>query len=215
MVQPDERQLEEMPLSQGKLALRDATLVANELVLDTATLSPRLHVDKQASQPSSYTVEIFWDEALVTATELLYGETVHPIQNIDSLQIVKLHRRRSVIQKKLSNFAAGIIATIGVVLVIGSLPWLVHVFGMLLFISSLGYAVYFNWWIEQRRRGEFGLVMTMQTEAKVVITSHSLKAIQTLYQILFRRLDQVNLNDESLMVNMYTGETLHKGTAQK
>ncbi|MDV3349094.1 DUF6232 family protein [Leptothoe sp. LEGE 181152] len=210
MVQPDKRQLEEMPLSQGKLALRDATLVANELVLDTAPLSPRLHVDKQASQPSSHTVEIFWDEALVTATELLYGEAAYPIKNIDSLQIVKLHRRRSVIQKKLSNFVAGIIATIGVVLVIGSLPWLVHVFGMLLFISSLGYAVYFNWWIEQRRRGEFGLVMTMQTESKVVITSHSLKAIQTLYQILFRRLDQVNLNDESLMVNMYTGETLHK-----
>ena len=210
MVQPDEQQLENiLPLPEGKLALRDATLVANDLVLDTVTLPPKLYSDARKSKPSSYTVELFWDEALVTATELLYGKATYPLENIDSLQILKLHRRRSIIQKKLSNFLAGMISTIGLVLLIGTLPWLVHVLGLILVVSSIGYVVYFNWWLEQRRRGEFGLLITMKLDSKVVITSHSLKAIQTLYQIMFHRLDMTNPNDETLMVNMYTGETIN------
>ncbi|MEL6131291.1 MAG: hypothetical protein AAFR30_15480, partial [Cyanobacteria bacterium J06628_4] len=127
---------------------------------------------------------------------------------IDSLQILKLHRKRSVIQKKLSNFLAAVIMTVGLVLLFSPLPWPVRILDLIMVIGSISYVVYFNWWIEQRRRGEFGLVMTMKIDSKVVITSHSLKAIQTLYQIMFRRLDMANLSEQSLMVNMYTGETV-------
>lgn len=209
MVQPDEQQQKEtLPLSESRLVLRDATLVASEMVLDTVALPAKLNTNDTKSKPGSYTVEIFWDEALVTSTDLLYGKTAYPLENIDSLQILKLHRRRSVIQKKLSNFLACLVAAFGLVLLFSSLAWSVHILGLLLALSSMSYAVYFNWWVEQRRRGEFGLLMTMKLDSKVVITSHSLKAIQTLYQIMFRRLDGVNPAAESLMVNMYTGETM-------
>lgn len=206
--QSDEQQEEQSFPLGSNLALTDITLVVDDLVLDAAPPSPQPHANSAVeSKQNSYTIELFLDEALVSATELLYGQTTYPLENIDSLQILKLHRRRSVIQKKLSNFLAGILATIGLVLLLSPVPWPVHVLGLVLAVSSVGYAVYFNWWLEQRRRGEFGLLMTMKLDSKVVITSHNLKAIQSLYQIMFQRLDRVDLNAESLMVNMYTGET--------
>ncbi|MEM9265322.1 MAG: hypothetical protein AAGA46_07335 [Cyanobacteria bacterium P01_F01_bin.13] len=207
MGQSDEQQQEDaLSVAGGNLALREATLVADDLVLDASALPAELQPNSGESKPSSYSVELFWDEALVTETELLYGETAYPLTAIESLQILKLRRRRSIIQKKISNFLAGMMAAAGIVLLLGPLAWFIRVLGLLLVSSSIGYAIYFNWWVEQRRRGEFGLLMTMKAEAKVVITSHSLKAIQALYQVLFRRLDAVNPVDESLMVNMYTGE---------
>ena len=195
-----------LPLPEGRLVLRDATVVANEMVSDAATLSTKRYSNATKSQPNSYTIELFWDEALVTATELLYGKTIYPLENIDSLQILKLYRRRSVIQKKISNFLAAIVATAGLVLFFSSFTWLAHVLGVVLAISSGGYAIYFNWWVEQRRRGEFGLMVTMKVDSKIVITSHSLKAVQALYQVMFCRLDQSHAMTESLRVNMYTGE---------
>ena len=141
---------------------------------------------------------------------MLYGEAAYPLENIDSLQILKLERRRSVIRKKLSNFVAGVIATIGAVLLLSSLAWPIRGLGLLLASSSIGYAVYFNWWIEQRGRGEFGLVLTTKAASTVVITSHSLKAVQSLYQVIFRRLDTVNSSDEPLMINMYTGAIIDR-----
>ena len=204
--QPEE---EQSPLSQNQLALRDATLVADDLLLDTKKLPRQYYLSTTTkSKPKAYTVELFWDEVLITATELFYGEAVYRLEDIDSLQILKLHRRRTIIQKKITNFLAGIIATIGLLLIITPVASLVRGLGGMLMMSSLGYAVYFNWWLEQRRRGEFGLLMTMKIDSKVVITSHSLAAIQTLYQIMFRRLDRVNPAAESLMVNMYTGEII-------
>ena len=201
----NEQEQNELTLAGGKLALKDISLVADELVLDVVPQSSQPTLD---AKPNSYTVELFWDEAMVTATELLYGETTYPLENIDSLQILKLHRKRSVIQKKLSNFVAGVIMTAGLVLFFSPLSWPIRILDLIMVIGSISYVVYFNWWIEQRRRGEFGLVMTMKIDSKVVITSHSLKAIQALYQIMFRRLDMANLSDKSLMVNMYTGETV-------
>ncbi|MGD1948228.1 MAG: hypothetical protein ACFB14_01100 [Leptolyngbyaceae cyanobacterium] len=202
--QPEE---EQSSLSQNQLALRDATLVADDLLLDTKKLPRQYYLSTTTKpKPKAYTVELFWDEVLITATELFYGEAVYRLEDIDSLQILKLHRRRTIIQKKITNFLAGIISTISLVLIITPVAWLVRGLGGILLVSSLGYAIYFNWWLEQRRRGEFGLLITMKIDSKVVITSHSLTAIQTLYQIMFRRLDRVNPADESLMVNMYTGE---------
>ena len=195
----------DVSLLGGNLVLRDASVVADELVVNGAGESPpQQHSEAKAN--AAYTVELFWDEARVTATELLYGETIYPLKNIDSLQIQKLHRRRSVIKKKLSNFLVVMIMTIGVVLLFTPLSWLFRLLDLVLIMASISYAIYFNWWVEQRRRGEFGLIMTMKVESQVVITSHSLKAIQALYQIMFRRLDLANPNDESLMVNMYTGD---------
>ncbi|MEM9976104.1 MAG: DUF6232 family protein [Cyanobacteria bacterium P01_D01_bin.2] len=201
----NDQEQNELALAGGKLALKDISLVADDLVLDVA---PQLSQPNGEAKPNSYTVELFWDEAMVTATELLYGKATYPLKNIDSLQILKLHRKRSVIQKKLSNFLAAVIMTVGLVLLFSPLPWPVRILDLIMVTGSISYVVYFNWWIEQRRRGEFGLVMTMKIDSKVVITSHSLKAIQTLYQIMFRRLDMANLSAESLMINMYTGETI-------
>ena len=201
----NDQEQNELTLAGGKLALKDISLVADDLVLD---VTPQLSQPNADAKPNAYTVELFWDEAMVTATELLYGKATYPLKNIDSLQILKLHRKRSVIQKKLSNFLAGVIMTVGLVMLFSHLPWPVRVLDLMMVIGSISYVVYFNWWIEQRRRGEFGLVMTMKIDSKVVITSHSLKAIQTLYQIMFRRLDVANLGEQPLMVNMYTGETV-------
>ncbi|MEO1509193.1 MAG: DUF6232 family protein [Cyanobacteria bacterium J06633_23] len=201
----NDQEQNELALAGGKLALKDISLVADDLVLDVA---PQLSQPNADTKPNSYTVELFWDEAMVTATELLYGKATYPLKNIDSLQILKLHRKRSVIQKKLSNFLAAVIMTVGLVLLFSPLPWPVRILDLIMVIGSISYVVYFNWWIEQLRRGEFGLVMKMKIDSKVVITSHSLKAIQTLYQIMFRRLDMANLSEQSLMVNMYTGETV-------
>ena len=201
----NDQEQNELTLAGGKLALKDISLVADDLVLD---VTPQLSQPNADAKPNAYTVELFWDEAMVTATELLYGKATYPLKNIDSLQILKLHRKRSVIQKKLSNFLAGVIMTVGLVMLFSHLPWPVRVLDLMMVIGSISYVVYFNWWNEQRRRGEFGLVMTMKIDSKVVITSHSLKAIQTLYQIMFRRLDVANLGEQPLMVNMYTGETV-------
>ena len=201
----NDQEQNELTLAGGKLALKDISLVADDLVLD---VTPQLSQPNADAKPNAYTVELFWDEAMVTATELLYGKATYPLKNIDSLQILKLHRKRSVIQKKLSNVLAGVIMTVGLVMLFSPLPWPIRVLDLMMVIGSISYVVYFNWWIEQRRRGEFGLVMTMKIDSKVVITSHSLKAIQTLYQIMFRRLDVANLGEQPLMVNMYTGETV-------
>ncbi|MEM7066693.1 MAG: hypothetical protein AAF572_26450 [Cyanobacteria bacterium P01_B01_bin.77] len=161
-------------------------------------------------KPDSYTVKLFCDETLITATELLYGKTSYLLTEIDSLQILKLHRKRSVIQKKFSNFIAGVIIVAGVVLLLSPVTWSVRLLDLCLITASTVYVLYFNWWVEQRRRGEFGLIMTMRAGAKVAITSHSLKAIQALYQIMFSRLDGGNLSGESLVVNMYTGDTVSR-----
>jgi uncharacterized membrane protein YecN with MAPEG domain len=203
----EQQQKEDLFPSGSNLALRDITLVADDLVLDAAPPPPQLY-SKSTPKQNSYIVELFWDEALVTATELLYGQTTYPLEDIDSLQILKLHRKRSVIQKKLSNFLDIMIATVGLILLFGPVAWSAHLLGLMLAVGSISCAIYFNWWPEQRRRGEFGLLMTMKLNSKVVITSHSLKAIQALYQIMFRRLDMADPNGESLMVNMYTGETI-------
>ena len=201
----DNLQYEESFKSGGKLTLVDVSVVADEMVLDTAPTS-----SKQLSKPQSgtYSIELFRDEAQVTATELLYGENRYSLGDVDALQILKLQRRRSVIQKKLSNFLAGILISLGLVLLFSPLFWPVRVFGIILTMASIGYVVYFNWWIEQRGRGEFGLLMTTKCNTQVVITSHSLRAIQALYQIMFRRLEGNTGNSEPLTVNMYTGETI-------
>ena len=205
MGQLNQPQQDQIHLSEDKgLTLRDVSLVIDDLVLDKQTL--QTHSD---SKPGSYAVRIFWDEALVTSTDLLYGETSYPLEEIDSLQILKLHRKRSVIQKKLSNFIAGIVITTGLIVSLCPVLWLVRVLCLILVIASAGYVAYFNWWIEQRRRGEFGLLMTTNAEAKVVITSHNVKAIQTLYRIMFGRLEGSNPAAESLVINMYTGEIIH------
>lgn len=206
MLEPTEHsQQEDLYQTGGDLTLVDVSVVADELMLDTASGSPQ-----QLSKPKSggYTIKFFRDEARVTETELVYGENRYSLGDIDALQILKLQRKRSVIQKKLSSFFAGILITFGLVLLFGPLFWAVRILGLVLTLISVGYIVYFNWWIEQRGRGEFGLLMTTKFNTQVVITSHSLKAIQALYQILFGRLDGGNINSEPLTVNMYTGETV-------
>ncbi|MEM6255106.1 MAG: hypothetical protein AAF821_19500 [Cyanobacteria bacterium P01_D01_bin.156] len=199
------QQDELFPSRSDELTLVDVSVVAEELALDATSTSPQ-----QISKPTSgtYTIELFRDEAQVTATELLYGDSIYVLNDIDALQILKLQRRRSVIQKKLSNFLAGVLITFGLVLMLSPLFWLIKLFGLLLTLASVGYVVYFNWWIEQRRRGEFGLLLTTKLNTQVVITSHNLKAIQSLYQIMFGRLDGGNIHGEPLTVNMYTGETV-------
>ena len=197
-------QQQDITLSGSKLALRDASLVADELMLDVTTQTPPGNLAPKSS--GSYTVEFFSDEALITATELLYGEATYSLKDIDSLQILKLHRKRSVIQKKLSNFLAAMLTTIGLTLCLSPVSWPIRLLALMFAIGSIAYVVYFNWWVEQRGRGEFGLLLTTKLDAKVVITSHSLKAIQALYQIIFGRLD--GGVGEPLVVNMYTGETI-------
>lgn len=201
------QQQEELSPLGYNLALRDIALVTDDLVLDAAPV-PQLYSKFTEPKQSSYTVELFWDDALVTATELFYGKAIYPLENIDSLQILRLNQRRSIFQKKLSNFLAKTIATVGLILLFGPVAWSVHLLGLILAVGSVGYAVYFNWWVEQRRQGEFGLLMTTKLDAKVVITSHNLKAIQSLYQIIFGRLGGDNLAAEPLVINMYTGKTV-------
>ncbi|MBE9069666.1 hypothetical protein IQ260_23755 [Leptolyngbya cf. ectocarpi LEGE 11479] len=191
----------------SKPTLRDVFLVADELVLKGEASLPQPQAE---SKPGSYTVKIFCDETLITATELLYGKTSYLLTEIDSLQILKLHRKRSVIQKKLTNFIAGVIIAAGFVLLLSPVTWPVRLLDVCLIAASTVYVIYFNWWVEQRRRGEFGLIMTMRAGAKVAITSHSLKAIQALYQVMFSRLDGGNFSGESLVVNMYTGATVSR-----
>lgn len=206
MGQLNQPQQEQIPLREGKeLALKDVSLVVDDLVLDKQALQPY-----SDSKPGSYTVRIFWDEALVTSTDLLYGKITYPLEEIDSLQILKLHRKRSVIQKKLSNFVAGILIGVGLLLSLCPVLWLFRILGLILILASAGYVAYFNWWIEQRRRGEFGLLMTTNAESKIVITSHNVKAIQALYRSIFRRLENSNPGAESLVINMYTGEIVNR-----
>lgn len=194
-------------VSGGKQALGDVFLAADELVLKDKSSPPQPQME---SKPGSYTVKLFCDETLVTATELVYGKASYLLTEIDSLQILKLHRKRSVIQKKLSNFIAGVVITAGLVLLLSPVTWSVRLLDVCLITASTVYVIYFNWWVEQRRLGEFGLLMTMRAGAKVAITSHSLKAIQALYQIMFSRLDGGNFSHESLVVNMYTGDTVSR-----
>ncbi|MEO0867295.1 MAG: hypothetical protein AAFY17_02380 [Cyanobacteria bacterium J06642_11] len=205
MESSDNLRPEELYQSASELALVDVSVVADELVFEQG---PALAQPLSQSTSGAYTVELFRDEAQITSTELLYGESRYFLGDIDALQILKLRRRRSVIQKKLSNFLAGIFITFGVVILFSPLFWVVRLLGILLTVASIGYVVYFNWWIEQRRRGEFGLLMTTKFNTQVVITSHSLKAIQALYQIIFGRLDGGSAHNDSLTVNMYTGETM-------
>ncbi|NEQ53304.1 MAG: hypothetical protein F6K11_24740 [Leptolyngbya sp. SIO3F4] len=208
---PNEQQ-QDLNSANGKLALRDASLVAEELMLDVPAQITKGHSAPKSN--SSYTVELFSDEALVTTTELLYGKTKYFLADIDSLQILKLHRKRSVIQKKLSNFLTIMLTSVGLILCFATISWPIRVLALIAAVSSIGYSIYFNWWIEQRGRGEFGLLMTMKLDTKVVITSHNLKAIQALYQIMFGRLDQGNIAGESMMVNMYTGEAISHQSIQ-
>ena len=200
-------QQKDIDLGRGKLVLKDASLVADELMLDVVAPPSRSEL---VPKTRSYTVELFSDEALVTATELLYGDTKYPLEDIDSLQILNLHRQRSVIQKKVSNFLAVLLTAIALIVCLSPLPLLGKLLSFLIAIGSIGYAVYFNWWVEQRRRGKFGLLIMTKLDTKVVITSHSLKAVQTLYQIIFGRLDGSNPTGEPLVVNMYTGETISR-----
>ena len=154
----------------------------DNLALDTTALPSQLY-----SKPSSnsYTVEAFQDAASISSTEISYGKHRYLLGDIDSLQILKLHGKRSVIQKKLSNFLAGVLTVLGLVLLLSSLSWSTSLFGTILIAVSISYVIYFNGWVEQRRKGEFGLVMTTKSDAKIVITSPNLTAVQTLYQIIF------------------------------
>ena len=207
MGEPNEQQ-QDIRLTGDKLVLKDASLVAQELMLDVAPSTSQAVT--LAPKAGSYTVELFSDEALVTATELLYGDVAYALGDIDSLQILKLQSRRSVIQKKISNFIAIALMATGVVVSFSSLHWFLRLLAMVLAIGGMAYVIYFNWWIEQRGRGEFGLVITMKLESRVVITSHSLKAVQALYKIVFGRLDGGNQGGAPLVVNMYTGETMSR-----
>ncbi|MEM9484212.1 MAG: hypothetical protein AAGA83_11025 [Cyanobacteria bacterium P01_F01_bin.116] len=205
MEEPNEQH--DINLAGGKLVLQDISSVADELILDQASPLSRGEITPKSG---SYTIELFSDEALVTGTELLYGDAIYPLGDIDSIQILKLHRKRSIIQKKFSNFLMGVLTTIALAVCLSPLIWLGKLFSVLLAFGSIVYTIYFNWWVEQRGRGEFGLLVTTKMDAKIVITSHSLKAIQALYQIIFGRLDGGNLAGEPLVVNMYTGEMINR-----
>ncbi|MEM1239799.1 MAG: DUF6232 family protein [Cyanobacteria bacterium P01_H01_bin.26] len=174
----------------------------DNLALDTAALPSQFY-----SKPSSnsYTVETFQDEASISSTEISYGKHRYLLGDIDSLQILKLHGKRSVIQKKLSDFLAGVLTVLGLVLLISSLSWSTGLLGTMLIAVSIGYVIYFNRWFSQRRQDEFGLVITTKSDAKIVITSPNLRAVQTLYQVIFRRIEFTQVAHKSMVVNMYTG----------
>ena len=175
---------------------------SDDLALDASALPFQLY-----SKPSSnsYTVETFQDEASVSSTEISYGKHRYLLGDIDSLQILKLHGKRSVIQKKLSNFLAGVLTVLGLVLLLSSPSWSTSLLGAILIAVSLGYFIYFNGWVEPRRKSEFGLIMTTKSDAKIVITSPNLTSVQTLYQNIFRRIEFTQMAHKPMVVNMYTG----------
>lgn len=170
------------------------------------------HTPAPAPQPASgaqmrsYTVEPFQDEATVTASLLRYGSRAYPLKLVMALQIIRLRRRRSALQKRLLNFVAGVVAAVGVAVAVGLATLLAIAAGIALTLASLAYFVYNTWFADPQRQGEYGLLVELRPSTKAVVTSPSLEAVQKLYQVLRHRIDNPAPGEADLRVNMYTGE---------
>ncbi|MEO1353438.1 MAG: DUF6232 family protein [Cyanobacteria bacterium J06635_15] len=177
--------------------------IVDNLPVEQATVLPRRTM---GAMPNSYAVEAYCDEVMLTADDLMYGEHVYPLQNIISMQIIKLHKKQRRLKTKDRNFVGLAAIAAGIVLALSPLVLILRAFGLTLAVASVVYLLIFYLIIGEQQTGEYGLLVEMKRGIKRVLTSHSLRAIQKLYHLLFHRLQKYNPANETLIVNMYTGE---------
>lgn len=151
-------------------------------------------------------VEVFTDNVLVTANNLLYADKNYSLKEIASFQVVKLKCRKSIIHKKFINLLGTTLITTGVILVVGSAIPLLRWVGGSMALLSLIYLAVFYWRLLHQKIGEYGLLVHMQFGHSRVITSHSLRAIQNLLRALLQCLERPEETDNFWSVNMYTGD---------
>ena len=157
--------------------------------------------------PNFYKVEPYCDEATITATDLRYGNHVYLLQDILSMQIIKLRKQRWNFGAKTRAFGGLTASVAGLIIAFKPPVPTAGLFGLLIAIVSTTYLLIFYLFIGPRKTGEYGLLIETNPGTKRVLTSNSLRAIQTLYKVLFNRFQQYNPTAETLIVNMYTSET--------
>lgn len=163
-------------------------------------------------EPSPYSrqrgcvVEPFTDNVLVTPNNLLYADKNYFLKDISSFQVVKLSCRKSAVHKKFLNLLGTLIITIGLILYFSSNQPILHLVSGFLIAAMVTYLSFFYWQLLHQKVGEYGLLIHMQPGHRRVITSHSLRAIQNLFQSLLQCLERPEETDNFVSVNMYTGD---------
>ncbi|MEO1445123.1 MAG: hypothetical protein AAFV46_02605 [Cyanobacteria bacterium J06635_11] len=162
-------------------------------------------------EPSPFTrqkgcvVEPFTDNVLVTPNNLLYADQNYFLKDIASFQVVKLSCRKSAIHKKFVNLLGTIAITIGLILLYAA-PAPLSLIGSGMAGLSILYLSLFYWRLLHQKVGEYGLLVHLHPGHRRVITSHSLRAIQNLFQALLQCLERPEETDNFVSVNMYTGD---------
>lgn len=163
-------------------------------------------------EPSPYirqrgcVVEPFTDNVLVTPNNLLYADKNYFLKDISSFQVVKLSCRKSAVHKKFLNLLGTLTITISLILYFSSNSPMLHLASGFLIAATVAYLSFFYWQLLHQKVGEYGLLVHMQPGYRRVITSHSLRAIQNLFQALLQCLERPEETNNFLSVNMYTGD---------
>lgn len=151
-------------------------------------------------------VERFTDNVLVTPNNLLYADQNYFLRDIASFQVVKFSCRKSALYQKFVNLLSSILITIGLILFFSPTSMVMHIIGVALVVLNIGYLGYFYWRLLHQKTGEYGLLIHFQSGQRRVITSHSLRAIQHLFQSLLQCLERPEETNNFVSVNMYTGD---------
>ncbi|MEO0457473.1 MAG: DUF6232 family protein [Cyanobacteria bacterium P01_A01_bin.114] len=184
-----------------------------------STLAPNTPILK--SNLNDCIVEAYHDEVLINPTDLLYGENAYPLQDVLSIKTITLRRRKLGAKRKNRKLLGLATLVLGLILAFSSLSLAIRILGVIgATLSAICFLIFYLV-IGERKWGKYGLLLEIRAGRKHVLTSHNMKAIQKLYYFLAHRLQQYpsqqyraqqyrpqqcNLVDETLIVNMYTGE---------
>ncbi|MEO1353439.1 MAG: DUF6232 family protein [Cyanobacteria bacterium J06635_15] len=167
------------------------------------TLAP---INSSGPDPTPYVVAPYCDEALLNTTDVLYGDRVYPLRNIASMQMITLRRKKLDSQHKTRKLLGLAALVSGLILTFSPMVLAFRAVGLGMAALSLIYFLVFYLVIGEKKLGRYGLTLEMETGVKHVVTSHNTQAIQKLYHLLHERLKRTHFADETLVVNMYTGE---------
>ncbi|MEM9164577.1 MAG: hypothetical protein AAGC54_16120, partial [Cyanobacteria bacterium P01_F01_bin.4] len=110
--------------------------IVDNLPVEQAIVLPKRTM---GAMPNSYAVEAYCDEVMLTADDLMCGEHVYPLQNIISMQIIKLRKKGGRLRTKARNFLGLAAIAAGIVLALSPLPLVVRAFGLTLVVASTVY----------------------------------------------------------------------------
>ncbi|MEO0457474.1 MAG: DUF6232 family protein [Cyanobacteria bacterium P01_A01_bin.114] len=189
------------PVNQSQPSLSPD--ISPDISIDQAGAASRRTLD---AAPNSYAVDAYCDEVLITCDDLLYGTHAYPLQNIISMQIIRLRQKGAGLTSKPRHFVGLAAIAAGLILALSPLALAVRLLGLFIAVASAVYLLMSYLKVGEQKNGEYGLLVEMKLGIRRVLTSHSLRAIQRLYHLLFDRLQQYNPTAETLIVNMYTGE---------